>query len=93
MTDIGKQIYFAGAAMTITIPSNGAVAFPIGTSIMLINAGTLPMTVVITPNDTLTFVGTTLTGTRTLSGGTTPSMATIVKVTATRWIIWGEGVT
>jgi hypothetical protein len=92
--DAGKQIYHASSDATTrtwTIPSNATVAFPIGTTIMLINQGGA-ITLTIAGGDALYHAGTANTGTRTLSG-TTASMATILKVTSTSWIIWGYGVT
>ena len=93
LADAGKQIYHTTGVFTLNIPNNITTPFPIGSSIMLVNAGSGAMTIILAASDTLTFVGTTLTGARTLSGGTTPGMATLVKVAATRWIIWGFGLT
>lgn len=41
LADAGKQIYSANTgAQTITIPTNASVAFPIGTTITIVNRGT-----------------------------------------------------
>lgn len=87
LSDAPKHIYKAagGAGETWTIPANASVAFPIGTAIALVNQGGDDLAIVIT-DDTLTleFVGTT--GARTLADD---SIAMILKVTATAWMISG----
>jgi hypothetical protein len=46
LTDQGKEIQFtAGAAVTLNIPTNAAVAFPVGTQIMLVQYGAGTVTV------------------------------------------------
>lgn len=79
----------AGAA-TITIPSNAAVAFPIGTAVTFTNRGSTAISIAIT-TDTLVIAGTTTTGTRTLNANS--GSATAFKVSATLWIIQGGGLT
>ena len=89
LTDAGKTIFKAsgGAGEIITIPANSAVAFPIGTIIVILNGGgTLSLAIT---TDTLTQVVTGLTGTRTLADD---AMATIIKVTATAWYVAGGGI-
>jgi hypothetical protein len=84
--DAGKTIYAGG---NLTIPANGAVAFPIGTIVNVIaSAG---ITIAIT-TDTLQWGGqaTSQTGTRTVA---TYGMVSLVKVAATTWYISGVGVT
>ena len=90
LADAGKCIYHPSAdttARTFTIPANGSVAFPIGTSIMIDNDdGAGALTIAIT-TDTLVLVGTAgTTGSRTLAEG---GRAFLYKVTATRWRISG----
>lgn len=70
-----------------TIPSNGSVAFPIGTSIVLYNNSSSNQTVTIN-SDTLYQAGTANTGTRTLAQR---GLATIVKVDTNAWVISGAG--
>ena len=94
LADSGKQIYYTGsaAAQTITIPANGSVAFPIGTTLMIINDASAAVTISIAiTSDVLVQAGTATpsTGTRTLARY---GIATAVKVTATRWFISGPGV-
>lgn len=92
LSDAGKHIFHPAAdttARTWTIPANGSVAFPIGTAITFINdtgAGTITLSIT---TDTLTLAGSGATGSRTL---TAPCSATAVKVTSTRWIISGLGI-
>jgi hypothetical protein len=90
LADAGKCIYHPSADTTArvwTIPANGSVAFPIGTSIMIDNDdGAGALTIAIT-TDTLVLVGTAgTTGSRTLAEG---GRAFLYKVTATRWRISG----
>lgn len=92
LSDIGGTIYCTNTgAQTITIPANSSVAFPIGATVTIINAGTTNASLAIT-TDTLTWSGNGGTGTRTLSA-TQVATATVTKVTATRWTMSGSGVT
>jgi hypothetical protein len=90
LADAGHHVYLTGstAAQSVTIPANASVAFPIGTTISIVNGSSVTWTVPIT-TDTLTLAGGTTTGTRTLAVG---AVATIIKVTATAWYISGSGV-
>lgn len=85
LTDIGKHISITTGG--IVIPANGAVAFPIGATIVLYNAGASSQSITIT-TDTLRQAGTANTGARTLDGY---GLATLVKVAATTWVITGAG--
>jgi len=89
LADRGKSVVMNGSSLTLTVPANGTVAFPIGTAIVVININATSLSVAIT-TDTMTLVNTTTTGTRTLARN---AMATLVKVGATNWIIAGLGVT
>jgi len=90
-SDAGKHIYFSGstASQTITIPANGSVGYQIGTAITFINLATVSVSIAIT-TDTMYLAGPGTTGTRTLAAY---GMATAVKITATSWIISGNGLT
>lgn len=93
--DAGGHVYLTGstASQTVTIPDNGSVAFPIGTTISIVNGASVTWSVAITagsPTNTLTLAGTASTGTRTLAVN---AVVTCVKVTATAWFISGAGVT
>ena len=98
--DAGKHIY-STATRTITIPGNATggspVAFPVGATIVFINATgtvlTLSMNATTTDTCLLAGVGTSMTGgsgSRTLAAF---GMATLLKITATSWIISGNGLT
>jgi len=89
LADRGKSVVMNGTTLTLTIPANGTVAFPIGTAIVVINVNASSLSVAIT-TDTLTLVNSTTTGTRTMARN---AMATLIKVGATSWIIAGLGVT
>jgi hypothetical protein len=89
--DSGKHLYRAGTATGVAqwvIPSNAQVAFDPGTPVTMVNDGTGNVTVAIN-SDTLVFAGTGATGSRTLPQY---GMASILKVTSTRWLISGAGV-
>lgn len=90
--DAGKHIYHAsgaGSGDTYTIPANGSVAFPVGTSITFINMDSNAVSIAIT-TDSMYLAGTGTTGTRTLAAY---GVATAVKITSTAWIISGAGLT
>ena len=89
--DSGKSIFHATAAgaATYTIPANATVAYPIGTTISIINMSTNAVTIAIT-TDTLYLAGTGATGSRTLAQY---GVATTTKMTSTTWIISGSGLT
>ena len=87
LTDAPKHIYKAsgGAGETITIPANASVAFKLGTAIPIVNQGGGILSIAIT-DDVLTLEGAGTTGTRTLADD---AIATLLKVTATSWMISG----
>ena len=87
--DNGKHIYYTTTAQTLTIPANATLALPIGFSCVVINAAAVSTSIAIT-TDSLLLAGTGTTGTRTLAAY---GMATLVKITATSWMISGNGLT
>jgi hypothetical protein len=87
--DAGKHVYMTTTGQTLTIPANSATAFEIGTTFVVVNASAVTTTIAIT-TDTLYLAGAGTTGSRTLAAF---GMATIVKITATSWIISGNGLT
>jgi len=89
LADRGKSILMNGASLTLTIPANSAVAFPIGTVIIIVNINALALSIAIT-TDTLTLANSTTTGTRTLARN---GLATCVKIGSTSWLISGAGLT
>jgi hypothetical protein len=88
--DAGKHIYVTTASQTITIPANGTVAYPIGTTITFIAGSSATTVSIAIATDTMRLAGGALTGTRTLAAN---GMATAVKVAATTWYINGTGLT
>jgi hypothetical protein len=90
--DAGKLILHPAAdtnARTFTIPADSSVPFPAGTAITFVNETSQNLTIAIN-TDTLVLGGTTTTGSRTLAQN---GIATAVKVTSTKWIITGTGLT
>lgn len=89
LADRGKQVLMSGTSLTLTVPANGSVAFPVGTTIMVVNTDATSLTVAIT-TDTMTLANSTTTGSRTLARN---GMATLTKIGATNWLISGAGLT
>ena len=89
LADRGKQVLMNGTSLTLTIPANGTVAFPIGTTIMVVNTNTTSLTIAIT-TDTMTLANSVTTGSRTLARN---GMATLTKIGSTNWLISGSGLT
>lgn len=89
IADRGKHIYHPTSddnARTFTIDSNANVAYPIGTAITFINDQNT-VTIAIT-SDVLVWAEDGSTGSRTLAEN---GIATAIKVTSTRWVISGVG--
>ena len=89
LADRGKSVLMNGATLTLTIPANSAVAFPVGTIIIMVNLAATALSIAIT-TDTLTLANSTTTGTRTLAQN---GLATCVKIGSTSWLISGAGLT
>lgn len=90
--DSGKHLLHPSGdanARTFTIDSNANVAYPVGTAITFVNETSQVLSIAIT-SDTLTLAGSTTTGTRSLAQN---GVATAIKVTSTKWIISGTGLT
>ena len=89
-TDRGKHIFYSAGSgtPTLTIPANSSVAYPIGTVILVLNAG-VALSIAIT-TDTLQWYPTGTTGTRTLAQF---GVATLLKAGTTSWRIWGINLT
>lgn len=88
-SDAGKHIYVTTSGQTITIPSNGSVAFPIGTTIVIVNGNSVSTSIAIT-SDTLRLANSSSTGTRSLASN---GMCTLLKINSTEWIASGNGLT
>lgn len=92
LADAGKHLLHPAAdtnARTFTIDSNANVAYALGTAITFVNETSQVVSIAIT-SDTLTLAGSTTTGTRSLAQN---GVATAIKVTSTKWIISGTGLT
>jgi hypothetical protein len=93
LADAQKHIYHPSADTTAriwTIPANSSVAFPIGTAVTFVNDTSGGVITIAITTDTLVLAGTGSTGSRTLAAN---GVATAIKVTSTRWIISGTGLT
>lgn len=91
LADAGKHILHPAADTnnrTFTIPANGSVAYPVGTAVTFVNE-TNTVTIAIT-TDTMTLASAGTTGSRTLAAS---GIATALKITSTKWIISGTGLT
>ena len=87
LADRGKSILMNGSSLTLTIPANVAVAFPVGTVVIIVNLNATALSIGIT-TDTLTLANSTTTGIRTLAQN---GLATCVKIGSTSWLISGAG--
>lgn len=84
LADAGKHIY---TSSNITIPTNANVAFPVGTTIVLVNSGSATRTISLS-SDTMRIAGTTTNGSpRTLAAY---GIVTAVKVDTTVWFLSGN---
>jgi len=93
LADAGKHLYHPGAdttARTWTIDSNANVAYPIGTTLTFVNDTSAGVLTIAITSDTMILAGAGTTGSRTLAAN---GIATAVKMTSTRWIINGTGLT
>lgn len=93
LADAGKHIYHPSADTTAriwTIDSNANVAYPIGTAITFVNDTSGGVITIAITSDTLVLAGPGTTGSRSLAAN---GVATAIKVTSTRWIISGTGLT
>ncbi len=92
-TDAGKHIYHPSTdttPRTFTIPANASVAFQVGTEVRFVNDSSAGAITIAITSDTLVLAGSGSTGSRTLAAN---GVATALKVTSTRWIISGTGLT
>ena len=93
LADAGKHLYHPGAdtsARTWTIPANASVAYPIGTAITFVNDTSGGVITIAITSDVLVLSPDGTTGSRSLAAN---GIATCIKMTATRWMISGSGLT
>ena len=76
----------SGSATTITIPANGTVAYPVGTTIVVTQKGAGQVTVAVT-TDTLNYYSPSSAGSCQTAGQY--AGVTLRKVTSTAWIAYG----
>lgn len=91
--DAGKHIYHPGADTTAriwTIDSNANVAYPVGTCLTFVNDTSGGVITISITSDTMILAGAGTTGSRTLAAS---GIATACKMTSTRWMINGSGLT
>lgn len=89
LINAGQTYRSTVTTLTATIPANASIAFPIGTMLTFINSGGGVMSIAIT-TDTMTLANSATTGTRSLASN---GIATAIKMTATAWLISGNGLT
>jgi hypothetical protein len=93
LADAGKIILHPSAdttARTWTIPANSSVAYTAGTLITFTNQNAAGVITIAITTDTMRLAGAGTTGSRTLAANGT---ATAQKLTATEWLISGNGLT
>jgi len=93
LADAGKGLLHPSAdttARTFTIPANASVAYAIGTAITFTNQNNAGVLTIAITSDTMRLAGQGTTGSRALSAN---GVATVMKLTATEWIISGTGLT
>lgn len=86
LSDRGKSV---DTTAGVVIPANSAVAFPVGSVVMVTNTSASNINISIN-TDTLRLAGTGSTGTRVLAQY---GVATLRKISSTVWMITGAGVT
>jgi hypothetical protein len=89
LAHMGKDIYVTATGKTITIDSNANLALQIGSGFTVTNDTGVTTSIAIT-TDTLVLANSASTGTRTLAPY---GVAVFKKVTATKWICSGNGLT
>lgn len=89
LTDAGDHVYFTGGSTaTLTVPTNASVAFPTGTTILVVNNNSGNLTI---SGAGVTFqLANGTTGNRTVA---TKGMASLLKVATDTWWVTGPGVT
>jgi hypothetical protein len=91
ISDAGRHLYHPSAdtsSRTFTIASNATVAYPIGTTITFVNDTGAGNIVIAVASDVLVFADTGVVSSVTLANN---GIATAIKITSTRWMISGAG--
>jgi hypothetical protein len=74
LADQGELIYNSGTSITVTVPSNANVAFPVGSVVAFAQYSTGTMSIVAQSGVTIALVGTSQVGNRTLAATGTASL-------------------
>lgn len=86
LTQSAGHVYYTGAAAAATIPPNATVAFPIGTTILIINNGSGALTLTRGAAVALKWASTGADANRALAVG---GMASIIQVATDLWFVSG----
>lgn len=93
LADVEAYLFHPAADTTAriwTIPANASVAYPIGAELEFINENAAGVITIAITTDTMRLAGAGTTGSRTLAAN---GWARARKVTATSWLIRGDGLT
>jgi hypothetical protein len=91
LTDQGKHVYFTGGSTaTLSVPTNASVAFPTGTTIIVVNNNSGNLTIQNATSGVTFQLANGATGNRTVA---TKGMATLLYVGSDTWYVSGAGVT
>ena len=90
LSDRGKHLYATGSGYTVLIPTNAAVAFPLGSAVLTVNDGSGSITIAPDTGVTLIWAPSGTSGSRTLARY---GEAVVKKLDTNRWLISGSGLT
>lgn len=93
LADVEAYLFHPAADTTArvwTIPANSSVAYPVGSELEFINENAAGVITISITTDTMRLAGAGTTGSRTLAAN---GWARARKITATSWIIRGDGLT
>jgi hypothetical protein len=93
LTDAGKHYYNSAGGVTLTVPDDSSVNFPVGAAVTLINQSASNSTIVPSSGVSIYLAGNstiTVTANRTM---TSNAFGTIVKVSANTWFLSGANIT
>lgn len=91
LADAGKHILHPSAdtaARVFTIPANASVPFPVGTVITIVNQNAAGVITLSITSDVMRWAPSGTTGSRTIAANGT---ATLLKLSATEWLVTGLG--
>ena len=93
LTDAGKHYYNSAGGVTLTVPNDSNVNFPVGAAVTLINRSSSNSTIIPGSGVSIYLAGNstiTVTANRTM---TSNAFGTIVKVSANTWFLSGANIT